>query len=53
MRFPSSPAPMEEPVPYPAWDVKDLDEFLRELRQGDELLELEDFFSFSGQDLDA
>lgn len=53
MWFPSSPVPVEEPVPFPTWDAKDLDEFLRELRQGDQLLELEDFFPFAEQDLDA
>lgn len=53
MCFPSSLVPIEEPAPFPAWDVKDLDELLRELRQGNQLLELEDFFSFAGQDVDA
>lgn len=53
MRLPSTPTPIEEPDPSPAWDVKDLYEYLRERPQGDDLLELEDFFSFAGQDLDA
>jgi hypothetical protein len=38
---------------FPAWDVKVLDEFLREIQQGDDLLEVEDFFAFDEQELDA
>lgn len=53
MRFPTPPTPLEEPDPIPAWDVKDLYEYLREATEGDSPLELEDFFSFVGQDLDA
>lgn len=46
-------ASLEESAIVSTWNVKVLDDFLRELQQGDDLLELEDFFSFNGQDLDA
>lgn len=51
--LPAASASLEEGSLNPLLDAKALDEFLHELQQGDDLLELEDFFSFTEQELDV
>lgn len=50
---PAARGAFDEVSPNTLLDAKALDEFLLELQQGDDLLELEDFFSFSEQELDV